>query len=245
LRDDAPPFCCGVTLARMDRAVIFDMDGLLIDSEPLWRQAELAIFATVGIEITDEMAEVTKALRTDATTAYWYNYRPWSGPTLHEVENAVIDRVGELMRTAGRAKDGVPEILEHFAARGYRIGLASNSPDSLIAIALDRLGITGYFDTTASSVHEREGKPDPAVYASAARRLGVAPAACIVFEDSVVGVQAGKAAGMTTVAVPPAEHFDDAGYDIADLKLRSLLAFTAAHEAQLERIAAARVGGVF
>jgi mannitol-1-/sugar-/sorbitol-6-/2-deoxyglucose-6-phosphatase len=224
----------------MDRAAIFDMDGLLIDSEPLWRQAELAIFASVGIEITDEMAEVTKALRTDDVTAYWYNHRPWSGPTLQQVENAVIERVGELMRTAGRAKDGVHEILERFVAGGYRIGLASNSPDSLIAIALDELGITGYFDTTASSVHERHGKPDPAVYVSAARRLGVPPAACIVFEDSVIGVQAGKAARMTTVAVPPAEHFDDPGYGIADLKLPSLRAFTAAHEAQLARIAAAQ-----
>jgi mannitol-1-/sugar-/sorbitol-6-/2-deoxyglucose-6-phosphatase len=233
-------FAAGLVLARMDRAVIFDMDGLLIDSEPLWRQAELAIFASVGIEITDEMAEVTKALRTDATTAYWYNYRPWSGPTLLEIENAVIDRVGDLMRRDGRAKDGVPEILEHFAARGYRIGLASNSPDSLIAIALDKLGITRYFDTTASSVHEREGKPDPAVYVSAAQRLGVPAAGCIVFEDSVVGVQAGKAARMATVAVPPIEHFDDPGYAIADLKLRSLRDFTAEHETSLVGTEAAR-----
>jgi beta-phosphoglucomutase-like phosphatase (HAD superfamily) len=224
----------------MERAVIFDMDGLLIDSEPLWRQAELAVFAGVGIEITDEMAEVTKALRTDEVTSYWYNYRPWTGPSLQDVENAVIDRVGELMRAGGRAKDGVPEILGHFAARGYRIGLASNSPDSLISIALDKLGIAPLFHATASSVHERHGKPDPAVYMSAARQLGVAPGACIVFEDSVIGVQAGKAAGMRTVAVPPAERFEDAGYDIADLKLASLRAFTAAHESQLTSPATGR-----
>jgi sugar-phosphatase len=224
----------------MDRAAIFDMDGLLIDSDPLWRQAEQTIFGGLGIAITDEMAETTKALRTDVVTAHWYRYKPWTGATLAEVENAVIEQVGTLMRGVGRPLDGVPEILERFASEGVRIGLASNSPDALIAIALEKLGIAHFFAATASSTHERYGKPDPAVYLTAARKLGVSPAACIVFEDSVIGVQAAKAARMTAIAVPPSRCFDDAGYALADLKLPTLSAFTPAHAASLAAAAAGR-----
>ena len=218
---------------RAEKAVIFDMDGLLIDSEPLWRDAEREVFARVGIEITDELAEATKALRTDEDTQHWFNYRPWSGPSLAEVEAAVIERVGELMRADGAPMHGVHYILEFFRERGYRIGLASNSPDALIATALDKLGIADFFTATASSVHERRGKPDPAVYLTAAAKLRVAPERCLVFEDSVIGVLAGKAAGMTTVAVPPAARFGDGEYAVAHLKLPSLAAFTAEHEAAL------------
>lgn len=209
------------------------MDGLLIDSEPLWRHAEREVFARVGIEITDELAEATKALRTDEVTQHWFNYRPWSGPSLAEVEAAVIERVGELMRTDGAPMHGVRYILEFFRERGYRIGLASNSPEALIATALEKLDVADFFQATASSVHERRGKPDPAVYLTAAAKLRVAPEHCLVFEDSVIGVLAGKAAGMTTVAVPPPARFGDEEYAVAHLKLPSLAAFTAAHEAAL------------
>ena len=217
----------------MRRAVIFDMDGLLIDSEPLWRKAEREVFSTVGIDITDEMAEATKALRTDEVTQHWFHFRPWTGPGLADVENAVIDRVADLMRLEGRAKQGVDYLLSFFAGRGYRIGLASNSPDVLIEIATTKLGIAAYFSAAVSSVHERRGKPDPAVYLTAAAKLGVPPARCVVFEDSVTGLVAAKGAGMKTVAVPPPERYDDEGFAIADLRLSSLDAFGPEHEAAL------------
>ena len=217
----------------MLRAAIFDMDGLLIDSEPLWRDAERDVFATVGIDITDELAEATNALRTDAVTEHWFNYQPWIGPSLLDIENAVIDRVGELIRARGTMLPGVIETLDYFATRGYRLGLASNSPDVLIATATRKLGIHARFEVLSSSVHERLGKPDPAVYLTTAAKLGVQAAQCIVFEDSAIGVQAGKAAGMKTVAVPPAAHYADQSFAIADLKLPSLALFKPAHEAAL------------
>jgi mannitol-1-/sugar-/sorbitol-6-/2-deoxyglucose-6-phosphatase len=137
------------------------------------------------------------------------------------------------MRRDGRAKDGVSEILDYFTGRGYRIGLASNSPDTLIEIATVKLGIERYFAATASSVHERRGKPDPAVYLTAAATLETPPACCLAFEDSVAGLLAARGAGMITVAVPPPERFADPDFDAADLKLASLAEFTAEHEAAL------------
>jgi sugar-phosphatase len=116
---------------------------------------------------------------------------------------------------------------------GYPIGLASNSPDVLIEAALRKLAISEHFSALCSSVHEPQGKPHPGVYFTVAARLGVAPSRCLVFEDSVPGVRAAKAAGMATVAVPPPELFADPAFAVADLKLASLRDFTAEHAAAL------------
>jgi sugar-phosphatase len=217
----------------MQGAVIFDMDGLLIDSEPLWKTAEREVFACVGVTITPELAEITMGLRTDEVTAFWYERQPWAGPSLADVENAVIDRVAQLIEERGEPKDGVERILRFWRERRFPIGLASNSPDRLIAVAMRKLAVGHYFDALCSSVHERQGKPHPAVYLTAAAKLGVPPASCVVFEDSVPGVHAAKAANMSVVAVPAPEHFHDPGFAVATLKLRSLREFDAPHAAAL------------
>jgi mannitol-1-/sugar-/sorbitol-6-/2-deoxyglucose-6-phosphatase len=219
----------------MDRGVVFDMDGLLIDSEPLWKIAEREVFASVGVEVTAEMAEATMALRTDEVTEYWYRHRPWSGPSLKDVENAVIERVAVLIEQRGRPKDGVHYIVDLFERLGYRIGLASNSPDVLIDIVVRKLALGERLHALCSSVHEVSGKPSPFVYLTAAAKLGVAPQRCLAFEDTVTGVTAAKAAAMTAIAVPAAEQLDDPGFAIADLTLDSLTAFTAEHAAALAR----------
>jgi sugar-phosphatase len=210
-------------------AAIFDMDGLLIDSEPLWQQAEREVFGSVGVRITPEQAEVTMGLRTDEVTAYWYARQPWTGRSLADVENAVIARVAQLIATQGEPKPGVDHALDFFARRRYRIGLASNSPELLIDAVLRRLAIGRHFAALCSSVHEARGKPDPAVYLTAAAKLGVSPSHCVVLEDSAPGVRAAKAAGMIVIAVPPAEHADDPAFAIADFKIASLLEVSAVH----------------
>ena len=88
------------------------------------------------------------------------------------------------------------------------------------------LGLEGCFAVACSGVDEERGKPDPAVYFTAARRLGVSPTDCVAIEDSVRGVEAAAAAGMRVVAVPTADHFDDPAFDVAHLKLRSLEGFS-------------------
>lgn len=185
----------------MFRAAIFDMDGLLIDSEPYWASAEREVFGSLGIEIDDSMAAVTAPMTTREVSEYWFRFSPWSGPTIPEVEQAVISRVGQFIEIHGAALPGVERALESCARLGWRIALASNSPARLCELTLEKLGIASRFDAVVSAEHVARGKPDPAIYVEAARRLGIPARECLAFEDSVTGVRAARAAGMGVVAV--------------------------------------------
>ena len=219
----------------MFRAAIFDMDGLLIDSEPFWRDAEREVFGRVGIEITDEMAADTAPLTTRAVAEHWYRVRPWSGHSIEDMEAAVIARVAEFIRANGAALPGVRDALDLCTRQGWRVALASNSPLSLCDLVLSRLGIADRFHAVLSADHVERGKPDPAIYLLAASRLGVDARDCVVFEDSPTGVRAARAAGMSVVAVPSRTYdyrFDDDATR-PHLMLGALHEFDLAHAARL------------
>lgn len=208
------------------RAAIFDMDGLLIDSEPLWQAAEIEVFAEIGVHLTHAECTQTKGLRIDDTIAYWYARRPWPGPDPREVEARLVQRVGALIARSGRPKPGVAHALGFFKERGCALALATSSGRPLIDAVLARLGLRETFRAVHSAVDEERGKPDPAVYLTTAARLGVPPAACVALEDSSHGVAAAKAAGMACIAVPDTsspERDPGAGLCRADVALASLL----------------------
>lgn len=188
----------------MFRAAIFDMDGTLVDSEGFWRVAEQEVFGKVGIHITDEMSAVTAPMTPRQVTEHWYSVRPWAEPSLEHMETAVIERVAELMRAGCRALPGVREILARCKSLGWRVALASNSPELLCQLVLRELGISGHFDEVVSVDAVARGKPAPDIYLLAARRLGVPPEECLAFEDSLTGVRAARSAGMRVVAIPSA-----------------------------------------
>ncbi len=204
------------------RAAIFDMDGLLIDSEPLWRRAEREVFSTVGIEFSEEDGEATMGMRTDEVVDWWYQRHPWRNPAKAAVGAAIVARVVELVRAEGESLPGVDHALEICRQQGLAVALASSSSEELICVVLDHLGLAKRFELRCSAERERFGKPHPAVFLTAARRLGLEPADCVVLEDSRAGVAAARAAGMRVIAVPPANLRDDAGYAAADVVLASL-----------------------
>ena len=208
------------------QAAIFDMDGLLIDSEPLWRRAEKQVFGTVGITLTEAMCEETMGLRTDEVIQHWHQRFPWSGKSLEAVERELVATVQHLITTQGEALAGVHETLTIFKDAGFPLGLASSSAACLIEATVEKLGIRDHFYALCSAAEEAHGKPDPAVYLTTAKRLAVSPAECVAFEDSFSGLCSARAAGMTVVAVPAAAHYDDPRFDQADIKLRSLTDFS-------------------
>jgi sugar-phosphatase len=207
-------------------AVIFDMDGVLIDSEPLWRRAEREVFGNVGLPLTKEMCMGTMGLRLDEVVAYWYERFPWTGKSLGQIEQEVLSEMYRLVEDEGEPLPGVHETLEALRDAGLALAIASSSPSGLIEAVVEKLEIRDYFIVMCSADEDEFGKPDPAVYLRTADRLAVDPRACLVFEDSFLGVRAAKAAGMTVVAVPAADQYDDSRFHEADFKVPSLGEFS-------------------
>ena len=205
--------------------VIFDMDGLLIDSEPLWGIAMREVFATVGVHLSPELTHLTTGLRTKEVVHYWHNYYKWEGKSPEQVVNEIIDSVIGKIIAEGKPMEGLTYILAYFREKRFKMGLASSSPLRLINAVLDHLKIKDQFQAVYSAEFEDYGKPHPAVYLACAKALGSDPLECLAFEDSVTGMTAAKAARMTTVVVPEAHNRHDPRYALANLKLDSLLEF--------------------
>lgn len=206
----------------LDAAVIFDMDGLLIDSEPLWWRAELEVFNDLGVPLQESMCNQTMGLRTSEVVSYWYAQFPWTGVSQSTVAERLVSRVSELVVTVGQPMPGAIEVVQLCRQMHLPLGLATSSSMSLIESVLNKLGLQNAFDAINSAQIEEYGKPHPAVYLTSAHRLGVHPTKCVAFEDSIRGLISAKAASMRCIAVPAAEEREDPRFAIADVKLDSL-----------------------
>lgn len=202
-------------------AVIFDMDGVIIDSEPIWADAQKEIFTSLGLIYKEEIARQTIGTGTIDTVSLWYHHQPWEGVTFDEVKERIHTRMLSLIREKGKMMDGLTDILDYFRNKGTRLALASGSPYILINQVTEQLGIKKYFEVIHSAEHEEYGKPHPAVFLSVAKKLGLSPLNCAVVEDSFNGLIAAKAARMKAIAYLPNEEYNKSKYDFADLKLSS------------------------
>ena len=138
--------------------VIFDMDGLLVDTEPLWIVAMQEVLQTVNVTITPELAQQTTGLRTVEVVNYWYDYFKWNGKTREQVCHEIMQAVSNQVVLHGKPMEGMDYILDFFRAQKIKLGLASSSPVSFIHLVLDHFGLKSYFETIASAEHEHYGK---------------------------------------------------------------------------------------
>lgn len=207
------------------KAVIFDMDGVLIDSEPVWKIAMQAVFDEVGCGLTKKDFQKTVGLRLDEVILFWYNHTGWEGLTPQEVEEKIVQRMVELISKDGKPLIGVIETLQFLKAKGLKIGLATSSYSVLIETVLTKLNIKSYFDFTHSAELESHGKPHPAVYLTVAEKLGVVPTECLVIEDSLNGIISGKAARMSVVCIPEKTHSPEPRLILADYQFETMLDF--------------------
>ena len=221
--------------------VIFDLDGVLVDSEIWWDEVRAAFAAEHGrTGSPGDQAAVMGA--NSAAWARIMRERMHLDLPEAEIERAIVDAVVERYRTEGAPRiDGAVETVRRISA-DRPVALASSAHRAVIDAALDATGLTGIFAVVVSSDEVAHGKPAPDVYLEAARQLGVDPTACLVVEDSFNGVRAARAAGMTVVlvpnrSVPPAPGTEEA----ADLVLDRL---SKLEPATIERLAGAgdRVG---
>lgn len=215
---------------RQILAAIFDMDGLIIDSEPLWDRAELEVISSLGVDISrrDELPDLL-GLRIDVVVGQWFAQQPWNGPGCEEVTSRIISRAISLVEEQRPLLPGAREAIALCKANGLKVGLASASPLHMLEKVLTMFDLRDNFDALASAEHLPLSKPHPQVYLDCAARLGVDPLCCVALEDSTNGMIASKAARMRSIVVPAAEHRHDPRYALADVKLDTLEALTLAH----------------
>jgi mannitol-1-/sugar-/sorbitol-6-/2-deoxyglucose-6-phosphatase len=209
--------------------VIFDMDGLLIDSEPLWHEAAVEIMQEHKIVMSTEEYATSIGLRTKEFLVYWFNKYGIEHAHAEATEAAINKLVIEKVRLNGLALPGVKYIMDFFQKKGFHIGLATSSPFSLIHVVVNKLGLANYFSAMSSAEQLPYGKPHPQVYLDCASALGVDPSECLCFEDSFNGMIAVKASRMKCVVIPPAYQLNESRWNAADLKLTSLEEFDDSH----------------
>lgn len=192
-------------LSKHFDAIIFDMDGLLVDSEVIWHDAETELLAARGHVYTEEARAQIVGLRVDQFLAALKDYYQ-----LPESVEALVEELNNRMLTLipQRVKpmEGAVELLAYLEAHNIPRAIASNSSRSIIDATVAAQGWDSIFEVRCTGDDEKEGKPAPDVYLTAARRLGVDPTRCLALEDSVNGSKAVVAAGMTCYAVPDLSH---------------------------------------
>jgi sugar-phosphatase len=206
-------------------AVIFDMDGVLIDSEPLWKIAMEEVFCSLGSTLKKEDFQKTVGLRIDEVVHFWNKHEKWGVENEHDVEEAIIVKMIELISKNANPLSGVIETLNFLKNAGLKIGLGTSSSNRLIQVVLSELNIKHFFDFTHSAENEAFGKPHPAVYLTVAHQLNVSPNHCLVIEDSFNGVIAGLAAKMKVVCIPEKTHFPNTRLSVADFHFNTMNEF--------------------
>jgi HAD superfamily hydrolase (TIGR01509 family) len=205
--------------------VIFDMDGLLIDSEPYWQEAGMETLRQFNVSLTPIQYHHTTGLRTPEWLDYWFGFFNIPKDRIPAATAALHKNVTDKIRLHAAPLPGVQHVLRYFKERSFRIGLATSSPLSLVDMVVDKLGIGAYLEAVASAEHLPFGKPHPQVYMDCAQALSAGPLHCIAFEDSFNGLIAAKAARMKCVAIPVQDQYSLPKWGAADLKLSSLLDF--------------------
>jgi HAD superfamily hydrolase (TIGR01509 family) len=201
--------------------VVFDLDGLLIDSEQVWDEARQELARERGGRWTETASRDMMGMSSLEWSRYMHDVVGVVDPP-EEISGEVVRRLEEIYRRQVPLLDGAVEAVERFAAR-WPLALASSSNRELIDLVLELTGLAKFFRVTVSSEEVPRGKPEPDVYLEAARRLGIAAERCAAVEDSENGIRSAKAAGMRVLAIPnPRYRPGDEALALADAVVSSL-----------------------
>ncbi|MFC1237646.1 HAD family hydrolase [Vibrio sp. F74] len=198
---------------------IFDMDGVLLDSEPHWRKAQIELLEQLGINITEEECILyTMGKRIDDIAAFWIGR---FNLTVDQsiFASSLLQKTATLICQRATAREGVHALIDFLQKKGCRIALATSSSYPIISAVLEKLDIMDVFELTLSADEVENGKPLPDVYLEVCRRLGVSTNNAIALEDSITGVRSAVCAKITTIAIPEqaSKEFDIANHIVAHL----------------------------
>ncbi len=199
------------------KAVIFDMDGVIVDSEPFWQQAEEEVFTALGVKVTEELGKLTQKMTTREVTQFWFAQNRWEGVSMEEAEQRVVDQVIALIQAEDCIIPGVCDTVKKLKQAGIKTGLATNSPYRIIPEVLAKAGLRNSFEVIVSAEFVTAGKPAPDVYLSAISQLKVVANQALAIEDSNSGIRAARSAGLKAIgygkAPLPNADFQIASYN--------------------------------
>lgn len=185
---------------KYKKAVIFDLDGTLVDSMWMWKSIDVEYLGRYGYSCPDDLPKEIEGMSFSETAAYFKERFRLPG-TVEEIKQAWTDMAMETYKTQVPLKPGAQAFLDYMTGRGVKAGIATSNGRAIVDAVLDALKIRPYFQVVATACEVAAGKPAPDIYLNVAGRLGVEPEECLVFEDVPAGIQAGKSAGMTVCAV--------------------------------------------
>lgn len=201
----------------MIEAVIFDLDGSMVDSMWMWRTIDIEYLGRFGIELPENLQSCIEGMSFSETAVY-FKERFGLPDDLDTIKADWNRMAWDKYAYEVPVKDGVMELLQYCMEHGIKAGIATSNSRELVDNVIKVHGLDAYFDCIMTGCDVAKGKPAPDIYLAVARSLGVAPENCLVFEDIIPGIQAGKAAGMQVCAVYDkySEHQDDVKRDLAD-----------------------------
>lgn len=182
------------------KAVIFDLDGTLVDSMWMWKNIDVEYLARYGLECPEDLQKEIEGMSFSETAVY-FKERFRLDDSLEEIKGAWVQMSIEKYRNEVPLKPGARDFLDYISGCGMLAGIATSNSQVMVDAVLDALDIRRYFNVVATACEVAAGKPAPDIYLNVAGRLNVAPEDCIVFEDVPAGILAGKNAGMTVFAV--------------------------------------------
>jgi beta-phosphoglucomutase family hydrolase len=206
----------------MVKAVIFDMDGVIIDSEPFHWEVNKRIFTSLGIDVSEE--EYCRYIGV-SNTNMWTSIRRGHGlgQSVEElVQMQVNGNIDFMKRERVDPVEGVIDLIAGLKYAGLLLGIASSSPYRIIEMVLEKFNLRGFFDGMVSGEDFKNGKPAPDIFLAAAEMLKVSPEQCVVIEDATHGVEAAKAAGMKCIGFKnthsPGQRLEKADMIVDDFK---------------------------
>ena len=182
------------------KAVLFDLDGTLVDSMWMWPQIDVEFLGRFGYDCPGDLERAGEGMSFSETAAY-FKERFSLPMTLEEIKECWSQMAMDKYRTQGPLKPGALEFLRYCKDQGIATGIATSNGRPIVDAVIEALQIGEYFQEVATACEVEKGKPEPDIYLEVARRLQVAPEDCLVFEDVPAGILAGKRAGMTVLAV--------------------------------------------
>lgn len=202
-------------MLQQKEAVIFDMDGSLVDSMWVWKDIDIEYLGRFGLDIPDDLQQEIEGMSFTETARYFRD-RFGLDRSVEQIRADWNEMAWDKYRSRVMLKPGAREFLDYCRSQGIKLGIATSNSREIVDMVMEERGVADYFSCITTACEAKKGKPAPDVYLLTAQQLSVDPKKCLVFEDIVFGIQAGKAAGMEVCAV------DDAYSAYQEAEKRSL-----------------------